>query len=110
MKQRIKNLIFDISYLVPLVIIQIMSLTKLFGEGFFPLLFILNIPLSFCFGISLANVLKNIMELKRFLKIRKKARLMGLDVCPKCLGVGWLDWVEQITGKKEGNITDGEEQ
>jgi hypothetical protein len=105
MKSRIKDLIFEGLYLLPVIILNILIWTEIEEESNRKiLLFLLSIPLSCCIGISAVNFIRKVIDFKRYFQTRDERRLTGLDVCPKCKGVGWVDWVEQITGKKEGRI------
>jgi hypothetical protein len=101
MKDKIKDLLFEISYLIPVFILHIMVGSK-FAESDFEKvsLIFLMIPLSLCVGVSLVNVVRKIMDFKSYLQTRKIARVTGLDLCSKCKGEGWLDWIEQIKGKE----------
>jgi hypothetical protein len=102
MKQRLQKLLFEISYVIPVIMLNIMTWTKFAKtDSEVMYLLLLGLPLSICLGISIANLVRSIIDFKIFLKKRKEGRITGLDICPKCKGEGWIDWVEQITGKKE---------
>lgn len=102
MKTRIKNIIVEGSYLLPVIILDIMLIMKIpESDNERALFVILSIPICFCVGISSVRFIKEISEFRYYLKMRKEYRLTGLDICPKCRGVGWIDWIEKITGKKE---------
>jgi hypothetical protein len=100
MKTRIKKLVFEGSYIIPVIILNIMIWIEIFNDNRRVILLLLSIPLSFCVGISAVNFIKEIVDFKLYLKTRDQQRVTGLDICPKCKGSGWLDWVEQITGKR----------
>ena len=62
--------------------------------------FFITILVSICIAVMVADLINNIGEFRYFLKQRKEARIVGLTICPKCKGIGWLDWVEQIVGRR----------
>lgn len=109
MKQRLRKLIFEVSYIIPVFVLNAMLWSK-FAESDFEKLTLLlfSIPLSWCVGISVVSFIKQIIEFKSYLKTRKYRRVTGIDICPKCNGIGWLDWVEQIKGKNEVRSGNGE--
>ena len=105
MRTRIKKLIFEVTYLIPVFILNYMILTEMFSSDKEKLSSaVMTIMLSACIGVSMTNLIKEIQEFILYLRTRKDRRTTALDICPKCKGVGWVDWVEQITGKKEGRI------
>ncbi len=99
MRSRIKTMLFKIFKIILIFLMYIVSLTKTLVTEFEFYVFI-TILVSICIAVMVADLINNIGEFRYFLKQRKEARIVGLTICPKCKGIGWLDWVEQIVGRR----------
>jgi len=92
-------MLFKIFKIILIFLMYIVSLTKTLVTEFEFYVFI-TILVSICIAVMVADLINNIGEFRYFLKQRKEARIVGLTICPKCKGIGWLDWVEQIVGRR----------